>query len=410
MKKAYVFLAALMLSAGSFAQVTNGGFENWSAQTTGFELDDWSETVDTLLDQGYTCTTNALGAIRQGSGSPEGTSHLIAETSIFNNGADVLEPGVASLITIGATVATSFDYQYRVNLVAGDSALVVCYYYDGSFTLIGAAEQVYTSADNSSTFASESLSFIGSTDGAIATIIGVYSSYSLDGTEEEGSMIEIDGMSIVEATPASPATNVVGTDISDNADGSDLEVTFTAAADESTVAEYRVVAAATGVVLTPWDQAAVPYVSVTPDGSATYTVNFTGTQYVDDTPAVVDIVEDVEMDIVVVSMPGGSADVLSAVTSAATVTLTQTANVAEYFASNIFAYPNPSNDVVNFNIGTNDVDQIRIVDITGRNVMNISVNNSVETISVSDYQNGVYFYQIISGGKVVKTSKFIVSK
>jgi hypothetical protein len=56
------------------------------------------------------------------------------------------------------------------------------------------------------------------------------------------------------------------------------------------------------------------------------------------------------------------------------------------------------------------VDQIRIVDITGRNVMNISVNNSIETISVSDYQNGVYFCQIISGGKVVKTSKFIVSK
>jgi hypothetical protein len=49
---------------------------------------------------------------------------------------------------------------------------------------------------------------------------------------------------------------------------------------------------------------------------------------VDDTPAVVDIVEDVEMDIVVVSMPGGSADVLSAVTYAATVTLTQTAKVA----------------------------------------------------------------------------------
>jgi hypothetical protein len=86
------------------------------------------------------------------------------------------------------------------------------------------------------------------------------------------------------------------------------------------------------------------------------------------------------------------------------------ASIGEEGLNAINVYPNPATDNVNFNLGNNDVDQIVIVDISGRIVDNIQVTGSLETLATSDYQNGVYFYQIITNDEVVKTDKFVVSK
>jgi hypothetical protein len=78
------------------------------------------------------------------------------------------------------------------------------------------------------------------------------------------------------ATSASPATSILATDIADNSNGSDIDVTFTAAADETTVAEYRVIIVKSALVGT-FDLATAEllpvanYVAVTPTGGPTYT-------------------------------------------------------------------------------------------------------------------------------------------
>ena len=78
--------------------------------------------------------------------------------------------------------------------------------------------------------------------------------------------------------------------------------------------------------------------------------------------------------------------------------------------SQISAYPNPATNVINFNLGTNNVDQIQIIDISGRVIENISVNSSIESLDVSAYGNGVYFFQILKSDEVLTTEKFVVSK
>lgn len=75
--------------------------------------------------------------------------------------------------------------------------------------------------------------------------------------------------------PSSPATNVAAADIDDNNNGTDLEVTFDAAAEESRVGEYRVMvvksASATTFNLTNAQAVASGnYSSLAPDGSASY--------------------------------------------------------------------------------------------------------------------------------------------
>jgi Secretion system C-terminal sorting domain len=86
------------------------------------------------------------------------------------------------------------------------------------------------------------------------------------------------------------------------------------------------------------------------------------------------------------------------------------AGLAEDKLAQIKAFPNPANDIINFYLGENDLDQIKIIDIAGRTVDVINVNASTETLNLDSYQNGVYFYQMIQGQDVVKTSKFVVSK
>lgn len=77
-------------------------------------------------------------------------------------------------------------------------------------------------------------------------------------------------------TVASTSTGIIGTDVAENSNGSDLEVSFTAAIDETTISEYRVMAVKSTLVGT-FDQTAaelVPmanYTTVTPNGGPTYT-------------------------------------------------------------------------------------------------------------------------------------------
>lgn len=78
-------------------------------------------------------------------------------------------------------------------------------------------------------------------------------------------------------------------------------------------------------------------------------------------------------------------------------------NVAE-----ISVYPNPAVDAVNFSLGGNIVDEIRIMDISGRVIDVISVNGSNEILDVTAYRSGIYFYAIIKNEEAILTEKFVV--
>lgn len=423
MKKIYSLVVLLAVAFAGNAQitVTNGGFENWdggnSNDPTNWHFPTFGlGTADTLLDQGFAPTIGGSavnGAVEQiSTGSPEGSNHVNLQTTTFTNGGTVhVFPGEIISQVTSSQPAYEVTFQYRCNMNANDTAYVQVLAYNGSFQGIAVAGMEFTSADNNGSFQTASMTFIGSWSGVAGYQITATS--SVLGSPAEGSSLELDDIQISVAQIADPAQNVVGSDISDNGDGSDLEVTFDKAADESTVAEYRVIAINSGTTISPWDQPGVPFVSVTPDGSASYTVGFSGTQYIDASLMLADIVENVAMDIVVVSMPGGTANTLNTAMSASPVTLTSGgggASIGEAEKIGIMAYPNPANSEINFNLGNTGADQVIIVDVSGRIIETVTVNNTTETIDVTGYNNGVYFFQVIQNGNILKTDKFVVRK
>jgi Secretion system C-terminal sorting domain len=92
------------------------------------------------------------------------------------------------------------------------------------------------------------------------------------------------------------------------------------------------------------------------------------------------------------------------------VTWTDAAGINDNILSQVSVYPNPASSDVTFDLGQNDVDQIQIMDLSGRVIDVINVTNSIEGLSVSNYESGVYFYALIHGGVILKTEKLVVSK
>lgn len=73
----------------------------------------------------------------------------------------------------------------------------------------------------------------------------------------------------------------------------------------------------------------------------------------------------------------------------------------------ISVYPNPTENVLNFNVSDNvQISNISIADITGK-VISSSYNLNQKTIDVSNIQSGVYFVRFTSDNNKVVTKKFI---
>ena len=70
-------------------------------------------------------------------------------------------------------------------------------------------------------------------------------------------------------------------------------------------------------------------------------------------------------------------------------------------------YPNPAQNELNI-VLNEDVDHIEIVDILGKTVLNISLENNIsQNIDVSSLQNGIYFVKTYFGKKI-SSKKFII--
>lgn len=83
--------------------------------------------------------------------------------------------------------------------------------------------------------------------------------------------------------------------------------------------------------------------------------------------------------------------------------------------SDISIYPNPTKDLATLNISLESTEkvQITIVDLLGKEISKsekiLSAGNSIETIDVANYKNGVYFINLQIGNQL-STKKLIVSK
>jgi hypothetical protein len=76
--------------------------------------------------------------------------------------------------------------------------------------------------------------------------------------------------------------------------------------------------------------------------------------------------------------------------------------VNDNLLSNIRVYPNPTNGILNFNFAGEQVQTIKIVDITSKTILEKTNVSQSETIDISNLANGLYLV-------VVKTDKEIIS-
>ncbi len=78
----------------------------------------------------------------------------------------------------------------------------------------------------------------------------------------------------------------------------------------------------------------------------------------------------------------------------------------------ILIYPNPTRDIINFEINHETVKFIEIYHITGKLIKNIMITQpGVLPINFGKMSDGVYFYKAIdSSGAVIKTERIVVSK
>lgn len=454
MKKIYFLAASLLLSAGAMAQ-TNLDFETWAPGATGQSTDphpgNWSSP---LVGPGYIdndiptvvatpgCITIqgvVAGPTTQETAAPsQGTSNVGLQTFTISGLAGPLAGfngihGSQVEQVIPTTVKTtqiSFEFK-SANLAGNDTALVFIEA-TGPSGGLGAngdiiAQGVYEIIGDQATWTLDTVDITYFTGAAIDTITirftssasSVFTSYATPAAD--GGMIEIDDVIfIVPPVPADPATNIIASDVSNNHNGTDLQVTFDAAADETTVAEYRVFALGYGLVAPASTLASIPsgmdlYVSVTPDGSASYTATFTAASKVLTTAAPYTIVEDSLMDIFVLSIADGTnatADQVAGPDSTVLMSDSVTGIVnLSMQANTIRVYPNPARNFVNIAFQNSDMaNVVNIYSMTGQLMKSVPAT-IVTKIDLSTFDSGMYFFRILDDNKqIIKTDKFQVVK
>ena len=73
-------------------------------------------------------------------------------------------------------------------------------------------------------------------------------------------------------------------------------------------------------------------------------------------------------------------------------------------------YPNPANNVLNFDLNVVNAN-VQLFDITGKILKLINTNKNKFSVSLNEFNNGIYFYSIIDAeGNKIATNRFVVAK
>ncbi|RYM34691.1 T9SS type A sorting domain-containing protein [Brumimicrobium glaciale] len=423
MNKIYLSALALIAGASISAQVNNAGFENW---TTG-SPNDWinfniTSTIGDITDGSTNVITPATEVT---TGATEGNS--FAKLTSFNlaNSTDATNypDGDYGSILVQDIVSTDkyedFTFDVKYDVKPNDTAIFIVQAYDGAGNLVGAGSEIFGGTQNAFSTVTVDMNYIGAVTEYtvfIASSEGQIFNNALS-TLAPGSWISVDNIVVGAIIPNVPdVTNVLATDISDNEDGSDLELTFDIP-DESNINAYYVVAMQSNV--SPFDLSnaeafiAGSGVMIATTG-ANQTFNFTAAgEYwrinaAGDAVENVAIEEDVEMKIyVLVEAATGYSSVIA--TSNA-ITLTSPVSVTDQYKE-ISIYPNPANNFVNFKIDGLENGTVIINSVTGQEVVNTTISNGMKQVDVSNLNNGVYIYTIRNNNnEVIKTNKLVVRK
>ena len=83
--------------------------------------------------------------------------------------------------------------------------------------------------------------------------------------------------------------------------------------------------------------------------------------------------------------------------------------IDDYSLDSIFVYPNPAGENANMNLPFEfNINTVRIIDISGRTVTELSVDSETVNINTSMFDSGLYVYQALNQNKVIKTNRFVV--
>ncbi len=74
-------------------------------------------------------------------------------------------------------------------------------------------------------------------------------------------------------------------------------------------------------------------------------------------------------------------------------------------------YPNPATTGLTIKINSPWSKYLKVLDVTGRQVEVLPIENDLLYVNTSAYKNGLYFYQILNNAaKVIGTGKFVVGR
>jgi hypothetical protein len=79
-------------------------------------------------------------------------------------------------------------------------------------------------------------------------------------------------------------------------------------------------------------------------------------------------------------------------------------------ATSLKVYPNPVNDVLNFDMEYNKPAQVVVMDVTGKSIATTHFELGKASLNVNNFSKGIYFYQVSNDeGKMIKAGKFTVN-
>jgi len=78
----------------------------------------------------------------------------------------------------------------------------------------------------------------------------------------------------------------------------------------------------------------------------------------------------------------------------------------ESFEAKIAPFPNPFSNTLTFKLKNNDLSELKIYDISGREIIQKEFTNEL-TLETFDFKSGLYFYTISNGNLIIKKGKII---
>ena len=448
MKKIYLFAASLMLTAGAMAQ-TNLGFETWAPgngtdQATDPHPGSWSSSllgngyidndVPLYLGTGSITISGAAGmpTSKQTAAPSEGTSNLQLQTFTLSGLAGPLAgyngihgSSVSQMMPLSSKIP-GVSFEYKSNLVTGDKALVFITVYGAGIadSVIGQSVKLISTNQAAWKLDTAKITYF-STSTIVDSIEIIFSSCQnlLQGAPTpatDGSILQIDDAKLLAAPAyASAVSNIIASDISNNHNGTDLKVTFDAAANEATISEYRLFVIKYGYTANWNALPAAAYEVVAKTGASSYTHVYTaasiclGVSGGSLSPYV--IAEDSVMDVYVLSVADGTIATANQIAGPDSTVLKRpaTSGITNLSLANneVRVYPNPARNMVNFVFENNNMaTEVRVFNMTGQLINSVPVS-SITSVDLNDVDSGMYIYQIVgNNNEIIKTDKFQVVK